>query len=166
LFNNLQNDVEPLPEPLRTIFLILTLLGVLIIPILACTITMIRRSITKRRVKEMGSSWEDIDSRIPKTEDEMLDSLECIVFVVLMIFVGIVVVLMIIFGPIIRDIAVIILMGFAILFLIVICPLMMIWGVRLEDRRNAERIKLARQEREMRESGSSVIDDSVEKEDG
>jgi MFS family permease len=153
LFNILQDDVEPLPEPWRTIFLVLTLLSVLVIPIFACVITMIRRNTTKRHVMEMGSSWKDVDARISKPEDLMLDALPFFAGLVLIIFVGIIVVLMLIIGPVVRDIAIVILMGLTILFFILLCPIMMIWSVRVEDRRNEERIQLAEEDRRLRETG-------------
>lgn len=143
LFNILQNDVEPLPEPWRTLLLVLFILGALIIPLLSCSIVMVRRRINKRRVEEMGSSWEDLDDRIQKKEDSMISNVQRIVTMILVVFAGIVIMLMQILGPIVRDVAVVILLSFAILFIVVICPLTMIWGMRVEDRRNSERIRLA-----------------------
>ncbi|MCK4567240.1 MAG: hypothetical protein KAU48_08015 [Candidatus Thorarchaeota archaeon] len=145
LFNILQNDVEPLPEPWRTVLLVLFLLGALVIPLLSCSIVMVRRRINKRRVEEMGSSWKDLDDRIQKKEDSMISNIQRIVTVILIVFAGLIVVLMQILGPIVRDVAVVILLSFAILFIVVICPIAMIWGMRVEDRRNSERIRLAQE---------------------
>jgi MFS family permease len=145
LFNILQNDVEPLPEPWRTVLLILFLLGALVIPLLSCAIVMVRRRINKRRVEEMGSSWKDIDDRIQKKEDSKISNIQRIVTMILIVFAGIIVMLMQILGPIVRDVAVVILLSFAILFIVVICPIAMIWGMRIEDRRNSERIRLAQE---------------------
>jgi hypothetical protein len=145
LFNILQNDVEPLPEPWRTVLLVLFLLGALVIPLLSCSIVMVRRRINKRRVEEMGSSWKDIDDRIQKTEDSKISNIQRIVTMVLIVFAGLIVVLMQILGPIVRDVAVVILLSFAILFIVVICPIAMIWGMRVEDRRNSKRIRLAQE---------------------
>lgn len=156
LFNVLQNDVEPLPEPWRTIFLILVLLGALVIPIVTCVFSLIRRSITKRRVEELGATWEDVDGKVPKPEEAMIENIECIAILILLIFAGIVVVLMAILGPIVRDIAVIILLGFTILFVVVICPVGLIWGVRVDDRKNAERIRLAEEYRRLKETGQDM----------
>lgn len=145
LFNILQNDVEPLPEPWRTVLLVLFLLGALVIPLLSCSIVMVRRRINKRRVEEMGSSWKDIDDRIQKTEDSKISNIQRIVTMILIVFAGIIVMLMQILGPTVRDVAVVILLSFAILFIVVICPIARIWGMRVEDRRNSERIRLAQE---------------------
>ncbi len=153
LFNVLQNGVEPLPEPWRTILLVLFLLGALVIPLLSCSIVTVRRRINRRRVEEMGSSWKDFDDQIAKPEDTMIDNIKCTVFVILIVFVGLVVVLIQILGPIVRDIAIVILFSFAILLMVVICPIAMIWGMRVEDRRNSERIRLAKENKRMREIG-------------
>jgi fatty acid desaturase len=110
---------------------------------------------TKKRVEELGATWEDVDARVPKPEDAMIDNIYGIVIVILLIFVGIVVVLMQILGPIVRDIAVVILLSFAIIFIVVICPIAMIWGVRVDERKNAERIRLAEEHRRLRETGQS-----------
>ena len=83
LFNILQNDVEPLPEPWRTVLLVLFLLGALVIPLLSCSIVTVRRRITRRRVEEMGSSWKDLDGQIQKTEDAMISNVQCIAIVIL-----------------------------------------------------------------------------------
>ena len=156
LFNFLQNDVEPLPEPLRTIFFDLMLLCAIVIPILACTIAMIQYSRTKKRVQELGSSWEEIDGRIPKTEDVLLDNLQGCGLILLIVSGVLFVILFVIFGEIVRDVTVAILIVFTILFIMVICPIMMIWGVRVESRRNAERIKLAEENGTKRETGEDT----------
>ncbi|MGY5870789.1 MAG: hypothetical protein RTV72_00950 [Candidatus Thorarchaeota archaeon] len=158
LFNILQNDVEPLPEPWRTVLLVLFLLGALVIPLLSCSIVMVRRRMTRRRVEEMGSSWKDLDDRIPKTEDSMISNIQCIAFVILIVFAGLTVMLIQILGPIVRDVAIVILFSFAILLIVVICPIAMIWGMRVEDRRNSERIKLAQEDKRMGEIGQRSED--------
>ena len=155
-FTFLQNDAEPLPEPLRTIFFDLVLLCAIVIPILACAISMIQYRRTKKRVQDLGSSWEEIDGRIPKTEDVLLDDLQGCGLILLIVSAALFVILYVIFGEIVRDVTVAILISFAILFIIVICPIMMIWGVRVESRRNAERIKLAEENRAKREIGEDT----------
>lgn len=164
LLIGLQNDVEPLPEPWRTIFFNLTILSVLVIPIAVCVYGTIRRRRTKGRLAELGSSWEDVDDRVPKQEETFIEALPGIFICVLIIFAGIVVGLMVIIGPIVRDIAVVLLIGFTILFVIVICPLMLIWAAIMDDRKNAARIKLAEEDRRLRETGDYDMDDSLEKE--
>jgi cytochrome c biogenesis protein CcdA len=156
LFNVLQNDVEPLPEPWRSVFFYSTVLAVLVIPLLACVISNIQKRSTKKRVEELGSSWDEVDSQIPKTEDEMIEALPCFAFIILIVFVGIVVVLTILIGPIVQDIAVVILMGGAIVFIIALCPILMIWGVKIEAKRNRKRIKLAEESRHLRETGQDI----------
>lgn len=155
-FNSLQNGVEPLPEPLRTIFFDSLLLCAIIIPILVCAISMIQYRRTKKRVQDLGSSWEEIDGQIPKTEDVWLDNLQGCGLILLIVSAVIFVILFVIFGEIVRDVTVVILFSFAILFIMVICPIMMIWAVRVESRRNSERIKLAEEKRTKRETGDNT----------
>ncbi|NHI87940.1 MAG: hypothetical protein EAX87_00370 [Candidatus Thorarchaeota archaeon] len=155
-FNFLQNNVEPLPEPLRTIFFDSLLLCAIIIPILACAISMIQYRRTKKRVQDLGSSWEEVDGQIPKTEDVWLDNLQGCGLILLIVSAVIFVILFVIFGEIVRDVTVVILFSFAILFIMVICPIMMIWAVRVESRRNAERIKLAEEKRTKQETGDNT----------
>jgi hypothetical protein len=155
-FSFLQNDVEPLPEPLRTIFFDLVVLCAVVIPILSCAISMIQYSRTKKRVQDLGSSWKEVDGRIPKTEDVWLDNLQGCGLILLIVSAVVFVILFVIFGDIVRDVTVAILFAFTILFIMVICPIMMIWGVRVESRRNAERIKLAEENRTKRETGEDT----------
>ncbi|MFW9786032.1 MAG: hypothetical protein ACFFE2_10855 [Candidatus Thorarchaeota archaeon] len=159
LLHILQNDVEPLPEPFRTIFFYLVLFGGVIIPICACLFGWARRNAAKRRVEELGVSWKEMDAKLPKTEDALIDNLFCIVVVILVIFVGIVVVLMQILGPFVRDIAVVVLVAFAILFIVACCPIAMIWGVRVDERRNSERIRMAEEYERLKETGGTVSED-------
>lgn len=152
LFTSLQNDAEPLPEPWRTFLLVLFLLGALVIPLLSCSIVMIRRRSNRKRIEEMGSSWEDLDDRIPKPEDSLISNIRRIAVWILIVFAGLIVMLIQIMGPVVSDIAIIILFSFAILLIVVICPIAMIWGMRVEDRRNSERIRLAQENKRMGEN--------------
>ena len=151
--NGLQNDIEPLPEPLRTIFLVLFLLGAVVIPISTCVYSIVRRIRAKKRIRELGASWEDFDGKIPKPEDAMIVGVQGIAIIALVVFAGVVWVLWQMFGSIIRDFAVIILFGFAIILIVVICPVALIWGVRVDDKRNAARIRLAEDYQRMKETG-------------
>jgi hypothetical protein len=155
VFNMLQNDVEPLPEPLRTISLILILLGVVIIPLSTCVISLIRRRRTKIRVEELGASWDEIDAKVIKQGGSSIEGLECCAIVLLLLFAGIAFVLMQIFGSIVRDVAILILLIVVILLVIVICPIGMIWAVKIDDRKNSERIRLATEFRDMKEAGQN-----------
>ncbi|MGY5858694.1 MAG: hypothetical protein RTU63_04940 [Candidatus Thorarchaeota archaeon] len=139
----LQADIEPLPEPLRTLLLVSLLVGAIIIPLAACVIGMIRRRKAKRIVRDLGGSWEDLGHRISKTEDVIIDRIQCICTFILVLFAGVTLLLVQVLGPIVQDIAVIILFGLAMLLIIVICPIAMVWGVMIEERRNTERIQLA-----------------------
>jgi hypothetical protein len=152
-FTILQNDVEPLPEPFRTIFFVLIVLGALIIPIFACLFSLIRRSMAKSRVEELGVSWDEVDAQIPKPEDAMIDNITCLAILVIVIFAGIMLVLTQVIGPIVRDLAVLILMGLVLLLIVVCCPIGMIWSIRVDERKNAERIRLAEEQSRMRETG-------------
>ena len=117
---------------------------------------MIQYSRTKKRVQDLGSSWKEVDGRIPKTEDVWLDNLQGCGLILLIVSAVVFVILFVIFGDIVRDVTVAILFAFTILFIMVICPIMMIWGVRVESRRNAERIKLAEENRTKRETGEDT----------
>ena len=119
------------------------LVGAIVIPLAACVIGMIRRSKAKRIVQELGASWKDLGYRISKTEDVIIDSIQCICIFILVLFAGVTLLLVQVLGPSVQDIAVIILFSAAMLLIIVICPIAMIWGVMIEERRNAERIQLA-----------------------
>ncbi|MHA1135921.1 MAG: hypothetical protein ACTSSE_05485 [Candidatus Thorarchaeota archaeon] len=140
---SLQADIEPLPEPLRTLLLVSILVGAIVIPLAACVIGMIRRNKAKRIVQELGGSWKDLGYRISKTEDVIIARIQCICIFILVSFAGVTLLLVQVLGPSVQDIAVIILFGAAMLFIIVVCPIAMIWGVMIEERRNAERIQLA-----------------------
>ena len=154
----LQADIEPLPEPLRTLLLLSILVGAIIIPLAACVIAMIRRRKAKRIVQELGASWEDFDHRISKTEDVIIDRIQCICTFILVSFAVGMFLLVQILGPFVQDIAVIILLGLAMLLIIVICPIAMVWGVMIEERRNTERIKLAGENRRITHQPESEYD--------
>ncbi|MGY5880254.1 MAG: hypothetical protein RTV31_08385 [Candidatus Thorarchaeota archaeon] len=139
----LQADIEPLPEPWRTLLFLSILVGAIIIPLAACVIGMIRRSKAKRIVQELGASWEDLGYRISKTEDVIIGRIQCICTFILVSFAVVTLLLVQVLGPFVQDIAVIILFSMAMLLIIVICPIAMIWGVMIEERRNTERIQLA-----------------------
>jgi len=142
----LQADIEPLPEPLRTLLLLSILVGAIIIPLAACVIGMIRRRKAKRIVQDLGASWEDFDHRISKTEDVIIGRIQCISTFILVSFAAVTLLLVQILGPFVQDIAVIILLGLAMLLIIVVCPIAMVWGVMIEERRNSERIQYARED--------------------
>ena len=142
----LQADIEPLPEPLRILLALSILVGAIVIPVGACVIGMIRRRKAKKIVQELGASWEDLDDQISKTEDVIIDRIQCICTFVLVMAAGVTLMLVQVLGPIVQDIAVIILFSFAMLLIIVICPIAMICGVMVEERRNAERVQLAGEE--------------------
>ncbi|MFW9889757.1 MAG: hypothetical protein ACFFER_16335 [Candidatus Thorarchaeota archaeon] len=144
---------EPLPEPFRTALLIVVVLTVLIIPLIACTITMQRRRTTRRIVEETGASWDEIDSKISKKADVLMDDIFAILMILFLICIGATFVLIQIVGPTLQDIAEMIWMSVMLLFVIVCCPIAMVWGVRVEDGYNAQRIRIAREEHMARETG-------------
>jgi len=144
---------EPLPEPFRTALLIVVVLTVVIIPLIAYIITMKRRRATRRIVEETGASWDEIDSKISKKADVLMDDIFAILMLLFLIFIGATFVLMQILGPTVQGIAEMIWMGVMLLFVIVCCPIAMVWGVKVEDGYNTQRIRIAREEHMARETG-------------